>query len=268
MSGTTLRRRMTAEVQFWVLMAVVTLATSIVSGVLGMVGGLLLLAALLLRLPPTVAIPVHGVIQFVSNASRAWFLREHVRARVVIPFVVPLLPAGALGLSLLGRLDPGIGKMLIGCFVLVVTWLPARGEARDITKDSDPARLSAARRDAKLLLGGALVGFFSTLVGATGPLIGPFIVGLELSPQGMVGTMAACQVFQHGIKVGVFGLSGFDVRAQLVPASLLSVCAIFGSALGTRFLDRVDRARFDRVVKIVLTLLSFELIAEGVRTLT
>jgi uncharacterized membrane protein YfcA len=258
---------MTGDFGFWVFMGAVTLATSTVSGVLGMVGGLLLLAALLLRLEPTVAIPVHGIVQLVANASRGWFLREHIRARAVIPFVLPLLPAGALGLSLLGRLDPGLGKLLIGGFVLVVTWLPARRQAPGATQPDHPGRPLSARTDARLLVGGTLVGFFSTLVGATGPLIAPFIVGLELSPQAMVGTMAACQVFQHAIKVLVFGLSGFDVGHQLGPALALSACAILGSALGTRFLNRVDRILFERIVKVVLTLLSLELLAEGVRAL-
>jgi uncharacterized membrane protein YfcA len=242
------------ELPFWIGMGVVAVGTSILSGVLGMAGGMLLLWALLLGLEPAVAIPVHGIVQLVSNASRAWFLREHVRTRFILPFALPLLPAGALGVLLLGALPPAAGKMLIGAFVLVFTWRGSHPREKGKPPEN-PAR--------QLALAGAIVGFFSTLVGATGPLIAPFILALELTPPATVGTMAACQVFQHASKVLVFGVAGFDFRDQVGPALALSVCAILGSAVGTRWLDRIDRDRFRRVVKIVLTLLAIELLVSS-----
>jgi uncharacterized protein len=245
---------MLTDLQFWLLMGGVSVATSVVSGVLGMAGGLLLLGVLLLRLEPTVAIPVHGIVQLVSNASRAWFLRSHISGRVILPFALPLFPAAALGVYLLGAMPPELGRMLIGAFVLVVTWRRAAPKNKQLTE----------RRAERLLpLGGAVVGFFSTLVGATGPLLAPFIVALELSPQGTVATLAACQVFQHASKVAAFGLAGFDVQGHLLPALALSSCAVLGSAVGTRWLTRVPQATFRRGVRIVLTLLSLQLLLSG-----
>lgn len=243
-----------SELAFWLSMGVVAVGTSILSGVLGMAGGLLLLSALLFRLEPTVAIPVHGIVQLVSNGSRAWFLREHVRKKVILPFVLPLLPAAALGVLLVGVLPPAAGKVLIGAFILLVTWRPARLAGKRPAPDH-PARLLAA--------GGALTGFLSALVGATGPLVASFIVALELTPAATVGTMAACQVFQHGSKVFVFGVAGFDFWRQVGPALALSACALLGSAVGTSWLDRIDRDRFKRIIKIVLTLLALQLLVSG-----
>jgi uncharacterized membrane protein YfcA len=242
------------DVAFWIGMGVVAIGTSILSGVLGMAGGMLLLAALLLKLEPGIAIPVHGIVQLVSNASRAWFLREHVRRKYIIPFALPLLPAGALGVALLGFLPPAVGKMLIGTFVLFFTWRASRPREKGGPPEHPERTLAIA---------GAVVGFFSTLVGATGPLIAPFILALELAPQATVGTMAACQVFQHASKVLVFGAAGFDFSPQVAPALALAVCAILGSAVGTRWVERVDRDLFRRIVKIVLTLLALQLLVSG-----
>lgn len=235
---------------FWLAMAVVTFGTSILSGILGMAGGLLLLTVLLLRLEPLVAIPVHGIVQLVSNGSRAWFLRQHVQAKVIALFALPLLPAAALGLWVLGLLDPDIGRMLIGVFVLVATWRPRA-----------PTSAGRSRPERFLPLGGALVGFGSTLVGATGPLLAPFILALGLSPQGTVGTLAACQVFQHATKVVLFGAAGFDFERLLLPSAGLSVCAALGSAVGTSWLERAPREHFERIVRVVLSLLSLQLLA-------
>ncbi|MEO8179339.1 MAG: TSUP family transporter [Deltaproteobacteria bacterium] len=89
-----------------------------------MAGGLILLSALLVKLDPVVAVPVHGIVQLVSNASRAWFLRQHVNWRAVLRFDWPLMPAGALGLLLLQRMPAAAGRISLGLFVLVATWLP------------------------------------------------------------------------------------------------------------------------------------------------
>lgn len=112
-----------------------------------------------------------------------------------------------------------------------------------------------------------MVGFFSTLVGATGPLLGPFILALELGAQSTIATLAACQIFQHASKVLLFGLRGFDLHGYLPPCLLLSLCAIVGSAIGTRLLDRVPEKSFKIIVRVVLTALAVQQLYEGVRGL-
>ena len=238
---------------FWAVLFGVAVVTSIISGILGMAGGLLLLVALLVRLEPVVAIPVHGIVQLVSNGSRAWFLRTHVRWRAVLRFAWPLLPAGAVGIAVARSIPAELGRIAIGVFVLMSLWAPA--------VLSFGARPASAER--ALPWGGALVGFLSVVVGATGPLLGPFILGLGLGSEGTVATLAACQIFQHASKVLLFGVTGPSLVHYLLPTSALCVAAVIGSALGTRLLDRVPERAFRRVVRFVLTLLAIELSVEG-----
>jgi uncharacterized membrane protein YfcA len=241
----------------WAVLTAVAVATSIVSGVMGLAGGMLLLAALLLYLDPVVAIPFHGLIQLVSNASRAWFQRTHVRWDAVWRFAWPLLPAGAVGLALLRAIPPDVGRLAIGGFVLLAVWVPQR--LRFGAPAADPRRA--------LPWGGALVGFFSTSIGATGPLLAPFILALGLAPPATVGTLAACQIFQHLSKITLFGAAGFDFARFALPALAMSVAAIVGSAIGSRLLDHLPQRLFRSTVKLVLTVLALQLVAEGVREL-
>lgn len=247
-----------SDVQFWCLLTVVAFGTSIVSGLLGMAGGLILLTALLWKLEPVVAVPVHGLVQLVSNASRAWFLREHVSWRAVVRFAWPLLPAGALGLLLLQRVPPAAGRILIGVFVLAATWLPKT------TRAGQPS----PRAWRALPLGGALVGFFSTLVGATGPLLGPFIIGLELGPAGTIGTLAGCQIFQHASKVLLFGLGGFHFGAYLLWTLALCTAALGGTAVAARWLKGVRPDTFKLMIRLVISALALQLVASGVLDLS
>ena len=240
------------ETSTWLLLAAVATGTSIVSGVLGLAGGMLLLSVLLVYLDPVVAIPVHGVIQLVSNASRAWFQREHVRWDAVWRFAWPLLPAGALGLALLRAVPADAGRVAIGAFVLVATWLPG---ALRIGPRGDPR--------AALAWGGALVGFMSTFVGATGPLLAPFMLALELGTQATVGTMAACQIFQHLAKITLFGVTGFEFLRFALPLAGLCVGSVAGSAIGTRLLDRVPERAFRSAVRLLLTGLAAQLVLSG-----
>jgi len=244
------------DLTYWLELGGVAVLTSVVSGVMGMAGGMLLLAVMLLRLEPAVAIPVHGIVQFVSNASRAFFLRKFVRWRAVWRFAWPLLPGGALGLWLLAYVPPSGSRIAIGTFVLAATWLKS---FFSIGKGATAERALPA--------GGALVGFFSTLVGATGPLLGPFVLALELGTQGTIATMAGCQIFQHASKVALFGLRGFDLGGYLLPCLGLSLAAIAGSAIGTRLLDQLPERAFKLGVKLTLSALALHQLYVGLRAL-
>ena len=74
--------------------------TAILSAVVGMAGGMTLLAVMLQVLDPLVVLPLHGAVQLVSNASRTWVQRRHVEWAIAGRFAILLLPAGGLGLVL------------------------------------------------------------------------------------------------------------------------------------------------------------------------
>jgi len=244
----------------WLALIAIAVATSIVSGVMGLAGGMMLLAAMLHWMDPLVAIPVHGIVQLVSNGSRAWFQRAHVRWDAVWRFSWPLLPAGAVGLWLLRAIPPAGGRLAIGAFVLVATWVPRPLQLG--------ARAGAGRDPRRALpLGGALVGFVSTTVGATGPLLAPFILALGLAPPATVGTLAACQVFQHASKIALFGATGFEFRRFALPALGLCAAAVVGSAIGARLLDHLPERAFRYTVKLVLTALALQILLEAALSL-
>ena len=54
------------------------LGTSILSGILGMAGGMILMAILVSTVSVAAAMMIHGAVQATANGSRAWFLRSHI----------------------------------------------------------------------------------------------------------------------------------------------------------------------------------------------
>src|SRR5688572_12703227 len=58
-------------------LAIAVFATSFLSGIFGLAGGLVLMGALLLFLPVTTAMVLHAITQMASNGSRGFLWRAH-----------------------------------------------------------------------------------------------------------------------------------------------------------------------------------------------
>ncbi|MBW2312642.1 MAG: sulfite exporter TauE/SafE family protein [Deltaproteobacteria bacterium] len=235
------------------LLTAVALATSMLSAIVGMAGGITLLSVMLLYLDPLVAIPIHGVVQLVSNGSRAWVQRRHVERGIALRYGVLLLPMGFAGLGLAQSLPPDVTRVAIGVFVLLATWAPGL-----LLLGSHP---EATDRNRRFFFLGGVVGFINVTIGATGPLIAPFFLNLGLSRQALVGTKATCQMLGHLAKLVVFGVVGFAFGAWALVLGLLCVAVVVGTWLGSRLLERVNEQTFIRLYKTVLTLVAIRLIA-------
>lgn len=235
-----------------VLLSLAAFATSILSAIVGMAGGITLLSVMLLVFEPLVAIPLHGVVQLVSNGSRTWIQRRHVDRGILWRYAVLLLPMGFAGLPLARALPPAALRALIGAFVLLATWSPQR-----LLPGVHPERADPRRRFVAL---GGVVGFANVTVGATGPLIAPFFLRIGLARQAVIGTKAACQTAGHLAKLAVFGATGFAFAPWLVPLAALSLAAIAGTWVGSRLLERVSEVWFVRLYKAVLTAIALRLV--------
>lgn len=237
------------------LLVTASLLTGAVSAVLGMAGGILLLAVMLLFLEPTVAIPVHALVQLTANSSRAVIHARAIRLDLLWPYGLLLVPAGFLTLPLAERAPADALRLAIGVFVLVATW-----RSRWLLLGLDPQRLDPRPRFA---LVGAAAGGLGPLVGATGPFIAPFFLGIGLTRFQLIGTKAACQAAGHLAKILVFGVAGFAFQDHLALALGMALATIVGTALGTRLLQRIDDSLFTRLYKGALTLVALRLVWSG-----
>ena len=222
------------------------------SAVVGMAGGITLLSVMLLFFEPLVAIPIHGVVQLVSNSSRTYVQRKHVDWTILWRYSVMLVPMGFVGIEIAQALPPNVTRALIGVFVLIATW--RRGW---LLIGTHPERADVHRRF--FILGG-VVGLINMTIGAAGPLIAPFFLKIGLSRQAMIGTKAACQAVGHLVKIAIFGIAGFVFTEYAIPLALLSVSVIAGTWIGSQVLESVNERWFTRLYKGVLTLVALRLV--------
>lgn len=234
------------------VLCVTAFFTAILSAIVGMAGGMALLSVMLWFLPPLAAIPLHGAIQLVSNFSRTVIQREHARYDLLWRYGIPLVPMGMLGLWAAKRIPEHALEAAIGGFVLVATWRPAWLALGSLLGASPGLRFGAL---------GVASGFLNVTIGATGPLVAPFFLNLGMPRQAVIGTQAGVQALGHVAKILVYAGFGFAFREHLPLLLGAGACAMAGTWVGSRLLDRISETWFTRLYKSVLTVLALQLVA-------
>ena len=231
------------------IMCAVSFAGSFIAGALGLGGGLLVMATMASLLPPTVLIPLHGIVQLGSNAGRAWMLRPHILKAVVPPFLIGTIIGAVIGGNLVVSLPTAILQMVLGAFVLYATWGP---------------KFKAHRPGNKSFFGIGLLGALATMfVGATGPLVAPFAAASTDKRQEVVATHAVMMTIQHGFKIVAFGVLGFAFGPYVPLLAGLLLCGFAGTWVGKHTLNKLPERAFRIALKVIITALALKILYSG-----
>ncbi|MEO3474780.1 TSUP family transporter [Roseomonas sp. CAU 1739] len=208
--------------------------TSLLSGVFGMAGGLVLVGVLLVLLPVPDAMALHAVTQIASNGWRAMLWWRRIRPVPVVAHVVGCLVAlGAWSLVLLVP-DRGFALLLLGVSPFLAQALPA-----------------GIRPNPEKPLHGAIVGAISmslmVLTGVSGPLLDRHFLGGAMDRREIVATKAACQTVGHALKLLYFGAMVAD-PGHIDPA--LAAMAVLASMTGTMLAKRLLDAMSDTTYRL------------------
>jgi uncharacterized membrane protein YfcA len=220
-------------------------AGSFIAAALGLGGGILVLAVMALVLPPTVLIPVHGVVQLGSNLGRAVLMARNVLYPVVPAFLIGAGIGAGIGARVVIALPLWLLLAVLALFVLYGTWSPGFRSKRPGPR--------------KFLAVGAISGFVTMFVGATGPLIAPFVSAACDDRRAVVATHAMLMSVQHGIKVLAFGLLGFAFGPYLPLLLGLLGFGFLGTYAGGRVLAKLPEHVFRLGLRLVLTALALRL---------
>lgn len=208
--------------------------TSTLSGLLGMAGGMILMAILLALLSVPATMILHGAVQATANGSRAWFLRRHIAWVVLPPYVLGAGAALALFIWLSITPNEGLILIVIGLFPWLARALP-RLRGLDVTKPQTAA------------LCGLVVTAAQLFAGVSGPLLDVFYLNSKLDRFGVIASKALTQALGHILKLvywgGVIGVSD-SLPPLLIAMAMLA--AVLGTRLGTILLARWNQAGFQR----------------------
>ncbi len=210
------------------------LVTSFLSGLFGMAGGMVLMGLLLVLLPVSSAMLLHGITQMTANGWRAWLWRRHVQWGIVAQFL--LGGAVAVAVFTLIRYVPGKAESLIvlGLSPFMAMAVPSHWSP------------NVSRRGHSTLAGVLCMGV-QLIAGISGPLLDVFFVKSSLPRQSVVATKATMQVFGHLFKTVYFGSLVAASEAEALDVTVTLVCigmAVLGTNLSRRVLDAMSDAQF------------------------
>ena len=224
------------------LLSLTIVATSFISGLFGMAGGMILMGILIAIMPLPAAMVLHAVTQMASNGWRALLWWRHIRWRPVAYYLLGSSLALAVWSAILYVPSKPVALIFLGLTPLLL-WLPA-------SLRPDPESRPQA-------VGYGLVSMILMLMaGVSGPLIDSFFLGGKLDRREIIASKAICQIVSHGMKLAYFG-GIIEQAASLDP--LLALLAIGAAMLGTtfskRFLQMMTDAQFRAWATRVITVI-------------
>jgi len=232
--------------------------TSTLSAVIGMGGGVTLLAIMAMVMPDGyLVVAYHGIIQLVSNVTRTTVYRNEINLPLLARFskgIIPGLFAAAgivygliqyFDVSSASELKIDFLKPLIGIYIIWFLYLRKKNPISDKS----------------FLWMGGISGLVTVFVGAAGPLIAPFFISRDMKKESVIATKAACQAIGHMGKMPIFiflfGVNYIKDWSVILP---LILAVYIGTKFGKGILGKIPEAIFKKIFRIALTLIAIRLI--------
>ncbi|HZH42949.1 MAG TPA: sulfite exporter TauE/SafE family protein [Lysobacter sp.] len=258
----------------WLTFLALGAIAGVLAGLLGVGGGLVLVAALAWLLPlfgvpagdamhAALASSLASIVLTAAASARAHARRGSVLWPTVAWMVPGLLIGGWVGSAVAVRLDGTVLRGLVAayCFIAAVQLL--RGGAR---ANADAA---GAPRGWPMSAAGTLIGAVSAVVGiGGGSMTVPLLVWRGIAPVRAVGTSSAC-----GVAIGLASALGYALHAPAgalpayavgyvyLPAAIgVALASVFAAPYGTRLAHRLHGDVLKRVFAGFLLLVGASLL--------
>ncbi len=211
-----------------------------------------MIALMSYALPIPALIPVHGCVQFGSNAGRVLVMRRHVDWTRLAAFSLGAIAGAAVGAAIAVRLSSGILLTGLALFVIASTWIPI-------------PKLASIRQTGMAVIGAATT-FLGMFFGATAPINAALLSSSFRERQVLVGSLAAITSAQHAFKVIGFAVAGFAFAPWLPFVAVMILSGFAGTLAGARILMRLPERGFRLAFRIVLTALALDMFYRGIVT--
>ena len=244
-----------------IILIIAAFITSSISAVIGMGGGIILLGIMAILIPEGyMVIALHGIIQLISNTTRTYVFKEHLKNDLIKQFSIGAIIG--VGFSVLiifilmiffkvtsaNEIKVEMLKPLIGIFIIWYLFFKKK---------------SKKKLNSFIKVGG-IAGISSIFIGAVGPLIAPFFLNRSLSKENIIANKAACQMITHSSKIPLFiflfNVNYIQEYKILIP---LTASVFIGTNFGKYILNFIPEELFNKLFKGALFLIAIRLIFTG-----
>lgn len=225
----------------WFIILSAALAASIVAGIAGTGGGIILLPVLVASFGVRDAVPLFAVAQLIGNLSRVGFNWSLIRFPVVFWFALGAIPCSVLGSWLFTQMpDSGLFKFLGGFLIVSVIW--RRWRSRSNTTFS-------VRWFAPI---GAVFSLVSAIAGSAGPFLAPFYLSYGLVKGAFIGSEALGSAIMHIAKLASYQGLGVISPAVWINGLVVGSVMILGTYTGKNLLEKLSAQTFMNTLETVI----------------
>lgn len=222
-----------AELLPVLLVCAVGLVAGVLGGVIGFGTTILLMPPLVHFYGPMQTVPIIALVAIVANLSRVLLWWRAIDWRVCAVYGAAAVPAVVLGAHTLVQFNARLIELLLGGFLLLM--IPLRRWLR---------RRALRLRLPHMALVGALIGYLTGIVAATGAINTPFFLAYGLLKGAYIGTEAASSLALFLAKGAAFHQLGVLDGRAVGQGLLIGVFVLAGSTLSKRIVLQLPEQRF------------------------
>lgn len=254
----------------YLIVFAVALFASILGFFSGFGLGTLLLPAMLLVLPPEVAVAATALVHFANNILKVSLLWRQANGGIVARFGVPAILAAFLGAWVLTLVAAESGMLSYSLFGIDVEIAPVKALLAGLIFLFALADLLPGLRSLKvdpryLPFGGAISGFFGGLSGHQGALRSAFLIKTGIEPKAFVATNACIGFLVDAARIAVYSsvmVPAFRAGAggtawQLVMVAIAG--AFLGVLTGRKYIHKTTIQGLQTLVGVLLLIIALAL---------
>lgn len=225
---------------------------SFVFGLTGFGIGLVALSLLPFIVAPATAVPIIACFGTAFALLMTVQLRREVMLTRLGDLIVGTLLGTPLGVWGLATLPPGLLKRLIGLILITIVII----EWRQLY----PQQLTGRHWGVSA---GLLAGVLGGAIGTPGPPVILYVMTQGWSPRAIKGTLQAFFLVNQSVIVAGHWGAGLLTPKVVQLVGIYALPSVIGVVIGIRLFDRIDQARFRRLIFALLFVLGLLMCVRG-----
>lgn len=238
-----------------------TFITSMISGVFGMAGGMILKVVFLNVLTVNASMIIHALIQMVANGWRCLIWRKHIVWGVLPPYFWGI----GIGIALVSFIHyvPSAATVLIIMGIIPIFCILF----------SRFIQLSIENKK-QTVVASTILTFIQMTTGVIGPLLDLLYNTSTLTRQQIVSTKAFSQTIMHFIRICYYSVliplllgasaEGWPEGLNLWIATLFIVASIAGTSAAAPIVQRMNDKKFKFYSKVIILIVSIYCLIQGI----
>lgn len=198
--------------------------------------------------------PVISVASLCTNPGRSFLFRDHVDWQILRYLLPGSLLGAFLGAWSFSFLDPEWIQLVIALFLISYVLQYRFGIST----------ISVRTRAWWFLPLGLLIAFLSGLVGATGPILNPFLLSYGLEKEHLVGTKSVNSLVMQFTKLATYTLFGALTSEIVLYGVLLGIGAIAGVYIARHHLFNIHPERFRAYTMLMMLIAGFLILGKQI----